>query len=82
MQPNQSYRFQEATLMESERNLLTERCHAAFDEHNRLQEAHCTLGRTIEDQEEAIDLDTENLTQTRHSSNIMYKPDPFEELPK
>lgn len=58
--------------------MLTERCHAAFEQHNRLEEAACALRQADRDQDDTLAIDHDNLARDRYCSSVTFKPDPLE----
>ncbi|XP_063244489.1 tektin-2 [Bacillus rossius redtenbacheri] len=67
----------ELTVLDSLKNLLTNKCHAAWEQLNRLEEVEFKLQVAVENKERAISLDEENLKLDKNCSGISYKPDPL-----
>ena len=74
--------LQEIAALEAHKALLTERCHAAFEQHNRLEEAACALRQAVRDQDDTLAIDHDNLARDRHCSSVTFKPDPCETVSK
>ncbi|XP_026274454.1 tektin-2-like [Frankliniella occidentalis] len=68
----------EIAALEAHKAMLTERCHAAFEQHNRLEEAACSLRQATRDQDDTLEIDHDNLARDRSCAGITFKPDPTE----
>lgn len=64
----------ELTVEEALKNAFTEKIHAAWVKLNKLEEVRFQLNLDFEDKTETISIDSENLTLTRASGGISYKP--------
>jgi hypothetical protein len=57
--------------------LLISKCQAAWEQQNRLREAHFTLKLDIANKKDAVEIDRENLEMNTDSAGTTYKPDPL-----
>lgn len=71
----------ELCIVESVKRLLVERCQAAWEKINRLQEVRFKLQLDINDKSEALEIDKDQLTLDKNCANISYKIDPMR-IPK
>jgi len=71
----------ELCVLESVKKLLVDRCQAAWEKINRLEEVRFKLQLDINDKMESIAIDKDQLTLDRTCANISYKTDPLR-IPK
>ncbi|XP_017781142.1 PREDICTED: tektin-B1, partial [Nicrophorus vespilloides] len=67
----------ELCVLEGVKKLLVERCQAAWEKINRLEEVRFKLTLDINDKQESIELDKDQLTLDKNCANISYKIDPL-----
>lgn len=73
--------LQELCVVENAKRQLVERCQAAWEKINRLEEVRFKLRLEINDKGEAIDIDQDQLTLDKNCANISFKIDPLR-IPK
>lgn len=55
--------------------MLTEKCQAAWEQMNRLEEVQFKLKQDLQDKDEALEICQKNLNMDKNCANTSYKPD-------
>ncbi|KDR14917.1 Tektin-B1 [Zootermopsis nevadensis] len=71
----------ELGVIEHLKDLLASKCHAAWEEQNRLSEVRIKLQLDIGDKKDTLAVDKENCKMTKHCAGTSYKPNPLR-IPK
>jgi len=64
----------ELATLESLKTMLSQKCMAAWEQMNRLEEIKAKIEQDLRDKEETIEIDTGNLGMDKHGASITYKP--------
>ncbi|ERL83336.1 hypothetical protein D910_00671 [Dendroctonus ponderosae] len=67
----------ELCVVEGVKKMLIERCQAAWEKVNKLNEVRFKLNLDINDKHEAIEIDKDQLTLDKNCANISFKTDPL-----
>ncbi|EEZ99614.1 tektin-2 [Tribolium castaneum] len=67
----------ELCVVEGVKKLLIERCQAAWEKLNKLEEVRFKLNLELNDKTEAIEIDKDQLTLDKNCANISFKTDPL-----
>jgi tektin-2 len=59
------------------KKLLVERCQAAWEKLNKLEEVKFKLNLELNDKTEAIEIDKDQLNLDKNCANISFKTDPL-----
>lgn len=73
--------YKELAMLESLKTMLKQRCMAAWEQMNRLNEVKSKLQQDLEDKEDSVQIDTYLLGIDKNCGGISYKPDPLR-IPK
>lgn len=64
-------------MVENVKKILMDRCQAAWEKLNRLEEVRFKLKLDINDKTESLEIDKDQLTLDKNCANISFKIDPL-----